>query len=140
MNEEIKVPLVIYVDGMRKVIGEAVIKGDQIEATIGEDAGQEVLEMLAHPTSSFSISYDTTRGREEAAAIPIPPRVPPHHIADKLQLYGKALEELRPEYQRRQYNLEDIPFSPDQRLREFTIKEPNWWEGLKMDPTHEEEK
>jgi len=124
-EEYVNVPLVIYVDGIRHIIGEAVVKGDQIEATLGDEPmAREVLDMLQHPTSSFSISYDTA----EARANPIPKDVSSKLV---LERYRKGFDEVE---RMNQYRLDELPFPPDQHARPMQVKEPNWWEGLEMDP------
>jgi len=144
-EEYVNVPLVIYVDGVRHVIGEAVVKGDRIEATLGDEPlAREVLDMLQHPTSSFSISYDTVEARANAQPKNIEPlfRIP-ERITDNVKLtgvhpiiekYRQGFDEIERMHSRRPIDLSEIPFPPDQRARPMQVKEPNWWEGLEMDP------
>jgi hypothetical protein len=123
-DEYINVPLVIYIDGVRKVIGEAVVKGDQVLAAIDSDTeeSRKLIDVLSHPTSAFSFGYSTTAHRASFQE---------RNVFDR----SGIVEEPDPKI-----DLSNIPFLPDQQPRQFMIKEPNWWEGLKMDPTHEEEK
>ena len=46
LAEYATVPLVMYIDGERKVIGEATVQGTRVRATIGNDAGAEVLDLI----------------------------------------------------------------------------------------------
>lgn len=55
--EPLKVPLVVYVDGERKIIGEAVVDGETIYGTIGEDAGEKVVNYIDRGLGEFSIGH-----------------------------------------------------------------------------------
>lgn len=141
-DEYIQVPLVVYVNGERKVVGEATIKGEEVMAQISpdSDAGRELIDYLSHPTSCFSMSWTPPEERRRNVfddATLVPPE-----ISDKLRMYDRRgiLEELDPPI-----DLSSISFPPnqDRRLididsfRDRPIKEPQWWEGLEMDPKEE---
>lgn len=139
MTEQVHVPLVIYVDGVRHVVGEATVDGDEITASVDGDTeeGQRLIDAISSQFSCFSFSWDSPSAREHNVFEE--KQVPPN-LSNKLKLHGKQIEELQPKY-----NLSEIPFPPnqDQRLididsfRDRPIKEPNWWEGLKMDSKEE---
>jgi len=53
--DPIKVPLVVYVDGERKVIGEAVVDGETIYGSVGEDVGEKLVNYIDRGLGEFSI-------------------------------------------------------------------------------------
>jgi hypothetical protein len=106
-NEYVEVPLVVYRDGERKVIGEAVIDGDRVKATIGSEAGAELLDLIFKSPGSMSFSLAPTIQKPDFEEF-FPPidhrklRVPPkklvlppellERIKDTINLGGPKLE------------------------------------------------
>lgn len=74
-NDYRTVPLVIYRDGERHVIGEATINGGEISAVLGESIGAEIMTALdfGHDTVSFDWKVPMQRNAVDEAAPPLPP-------------------------------------------------------------------
>lgn len=65
-EEYVQVPLVIYVDGVRHVVGEATVKGSEIHAVMDERKSEAVMDWLfKQEKNEFSLSY----GEGEATII-----------------------------------------------------------------------
>ena len=58
-EEYLNVPLVIYVNGDRKVVGEATVKGTEVRATLYPNAneGQRLIDALSDRFACFSFSW-----------------------------------------------------------------------------------
>ena len=57
-NEKyVGVPLVVYIQGERIVIGEATIKGSEVYARLDESLGDEVMEMLGFGKDTISFGW-----------------------------------------------------------------------------------
>ena len=56
----VTVPLVVYTDGTRHVIGEATVKGERVTAEVGPDISEEIMDQLVlRPDNAhFSIGFD----------------------------------------------------------------------------------
>lgn len=56
------VPLVVYVGGERKVIGEATVTGNQVKAVLGEDIGEEMLSLVFGRPGESAFSFGFREG------------------------------------------------------------------------------
>lgn len=59
LPEHATVPLVVYVDGKRRVVGEATITSGEITAELGDDVGEELMDQLFNRAEQahFSIGF-----------------------------------------------------------------------------------
>lgn len=89
MSEDyVIVPLIIYVDGVRKVVGEATLKEDSIISTLdSSDEGKKLAEYLSQNLySAFSFSYTTEETRKKnSEKVTLEYLVPPE-ISERLEL------------------------------------------------------
>lgn len=95
-HEYFHVPLVIYVDGVRHIVGEATIRGDEVYGAINtnDEEGQKFMDFLGTPGASFSMDYVredaprrwAVRSKEvpDLSQIKIPP-----NVLDRLELTYK---------------------------------------------------
>jgi hypothetical protein len=56
MDKVLKVPIVMYINGIRHVVGEVTVEGTKISGQIGERASVTVLSLLSKPGSDLSVS------------------------------------------------------------------------------------
>lgn len=74
--DPVKVPLVIYINGKRHVVGEAVVHGEIIHTMLGNDISNEVMDQLigrsdvAHFSLGFDEGPNPFRPTEVAATYP----------------------------------------------------------------------
>jgi len=59
-DTRVTVPLVVYLQGKRHVIGEATVKGAEVTATVGTDVSEEIMDQLnlRADVSHFSLGFD----------------------------------------------------------------------------------
>jgi hypothetical protein len=81
-KDVVKVPLVIYIHGVRHVVGETEIYGKQMSVSLGVEIANEVIELLAGWPEKAQFMLDFPQG-------PIAYRPPPMEIIDKRNLEEK---------------------------------------------------
>lgn len=96
-DDHFNVPLVVYVDGVRKVIGECVVKADgTFTATVGDHAGAQIVEFLQRDDSSFSIASSFSNREPDE---PLPFRLPQgDYLKGKFPSSEKYYEHIDPLY------------------------------------------
>jgi hypothetical protein len=67
MDKVLKVPIVMYINGTRHVVGEVTVEGNKITGQIGERASVTVLSLLRKPGTDLSVSAYPSKERANYA-------------------------------------------------------------------------